>query len=76
MALDLFSPKHLINIIGFSYSITVTYASIDIGCKSFTIDQLDEVFYELPELEVNQIKIIVIASLEIILENIANEKGE
>lgn len=32
------------NIIGFEYPITVTHSSINIGCRSYTLDQLDTVF--------------------------------
>jgi len=36
--------NNIMNILGLEYSITVTPTSINIGCRSYTFDQLDTVF--------------------------------
>jgi len=64
------NKNNLINIIGFEFSITITPSSINIGCKSYTIDQIDTVFddeeYE-GKSDIPLIKVMIEASLERIL---------
>ena len=59
------------NIIGFEFNITVTHSSINIGCRSYTIDQLDTVFdddeYGNKE-DIPRIKLMVEIALDRILE--------
>lgn len=66
------NTKQYLNILGFEYPITITYSSINIGCKSFTIDELDTVFYDKKYSNNNDIPMIK-AMIEIALEKILRD---
>ena len=72
---EISNTNQYINIIGFKYTITVTYSSVNIGCMSFTLDQLDDDIkhVDFSDDDVDNIKQLVTYLLGIILDNISKE---
>ena len=56
---------------GFKYPITVTLDSINVGCKQFTFDQLDEInsHEEFSDSEIARMKAMIEVSMDQIMEN-------
>jgi len=67
-------PSNIITITGFTYPITVTPMSINIGCRNYTFDQLDSIttspHEHISETEFHRIKLTVEIALDNILENV------
>jgi len=67
---EILSTNQYMVIQGFTYTITVTYSSIHIGCKSYTFDELDHEHNDLPCEEVALIKPMIELALENIMRKI------
>ena len=70
--LELNKPEQLINITGLEYNITITYCYVQVGCKFYMLDEIDNISYdsvkdELSEEEFYTMKQLIDISLEAIL---------
>ena len=67
---------HLLNLIGFTYSVTITYAYIQIGCRTYAIDEYDKVFSDSELDDTTEIELLkhqIDLGLEYILHKISLE---